>query len=55
MCHGQLSDTICVLGVAGPCVGCFVMPVVYYLASPRAITQPVGCVFPAKCAFSAVD
>lgn len=42
MCHGQLSDTIYALEVARPCVGCFMMLAVYYLASQRAITQPVG-------------
>lgn len=49
MCHGQLSDTIYALGVAGPCVGCFIMLAVCYSASQRAITQPVGCTFSAKC------
>lgn len=51
MCHGQLSDTICALEVARPRVGCFIMLAVCYLASQRAITQPVGCAFSAKCDF----
>lgn len=49
MCHGQLSDTIYALWVARSCVGCFIILAVYYLASQRAITQPVGCDFSAKC------